>query len=79
MREMMAVGGGRPVPGVDGLSEGLVLLYTGHVAEARETAAARVRESDCASATAGSLTSAVPSSLSPTCGPVTMTRRSMRR
>jgi DNA-binding CsgD family transcriptional regulator len=45
MREMMAVGGGRPVPGVDGLSEGLVLLCTGRVAEARETAAARVRES----------------------------------
>ena len=43
MREIMAVGGARPVPGVDGLSEGLVLLYTGRVAEARETAAARVR------------------------------------
>jgi DNA-binding CsgD family transcriptional regulator len=44
MREIMAVGGMGPVPGVDGLSEGLVLLYTGRVAEAREAASARVRE-----------------------------------
>ncbi len=45
MREMMAVGGSRPAPGVDALSEGLVLLYTGRVAEAREAAAARMQES----------------------------------
>jgi DNA-binding CsgD family transcriptional regulator len=44
MREIMAVGGTGPVPGVDGLSEGLALLYTGHVTEAKEAAAARVRE-----------------------------------
>lgn len=45
MREMMAVGGSRPVPGIEALSEGLVLLYTGRVAEAREAAAARMQES----------------------------------
>jgi DNA-binding CsgD family transcriptional regulator/predicted negative regulator of RcsB-dependent stress response len=44
MREIMAVGGTRPVPGVDSLSEGLVLLYTGRVAEAKQAAAARMRE-----------------------------------
>jgi DNA-binding CsgD family transcriptional regulator len=43
MREMIGVGASRPVPGVDGLSEGLVLLYTGRVAEAREAAEARIR------------------------------------
>ncbi|HUA42037.1 MAG TPA: LuxR C-terminal-related transcriptional regulator [Streptosporangiaceae bacterium] len=45
MQEIIAVGGTRPVPGVDGLSEGLVLLYTGRVAEAREAASARIQES----------------------------------
>ncbi len=45
MREIMAVGGNRPVAGVDGLSEGLVLLYTGRVAEARQAAEARIQES----------------------------------
>ena len=48
MREIMAVGGNRPVPGVDGLSEGLVLLYTGRVAEARAAAEARIHTSTAA-------------------------------
>jgi DNA-binding CsgD family transcriptional regulator len=44
MREIVAVSGSRPVPGVDGLSEGMLLLYTGRVAEAREAARTRIRE-----------------------------------
>jgi DNA-binding CsgD family transcriptional regulator len=48
MREIVAVGGNRPVPGVDGLSEGLVLLYSGRVTEAREAASARIQNSTAA-------------------------------
>lgn len=46
MRELMAASGSRPVVvGVDGFSEGLVLVYTGRVAEAKAAGVARIRES----------------------------------
>lgn len=44
MREIIAVGASRPSRGVEGLSEGLLLLYTGRVAEARDAAAAQIVE-----------------------------------
>ena len=45
MREILAAGGSRRVLGVDILSEGLVLVYTGRLAEARAFGTARMRES----------------------------------
>jgi DNA-binding CsgD family transcriptional regulator len=45
MRELMAASGGRPVLGIDGLSEGLVLAYTGRFAEAEAAGVAQIRES----------------------------------
>ena len=44
MRELMAASGSRRVVGVDGFSQGLVLLYTGRVAEAKEVGVAQIRE-----------------------------------
>ena len=44
MREIMAVGASGPSRGVEGLSEGLLLLYSGRVAEARAAASARIRD-----------------------------------
>jgi DNA-binding CsgD family transcriptional regulator len=44
-REIMAASGSHRVIGIDRLSEGLVLVYTGRVAEARAAGAAQIRES----------------------------------
>jgi DNA-binding CsgD family transcriptional regulator len=44
MREIIAVGAIRPSPGVEGLSEGLLLLFSGRVAEAKQDALARIQE-----------------------------------
>jgi DNA-binding CsgD family transcriptional regulator len=44
MREIIAVGASRPSRGVECLSEGLLLLFSGRVAEARETATAWIRD-----------------------------------
>ena len=44
MREMIAAGGNRRVLGIDSLSEGMVLVYTGRLAEARAFGAAQMRE-----------------------------------
>jgi DNA-binding CsgD family transcriptional regulator len=43
-REIMAASGSHPVIGIDGLSEGMVLVYTGRWAEARAAGAAQIRE-----------------------------------
>jgi len=44
MREIIAVGASPPSRGVEGLSEGLLLLYSGRVAEARQAATAWIRD-----------------------------------
>jgi DNA-binding CsgD family transcriptional regulator len=45
MRELMAASGSGRVLGIDGLSEGLVLVYSGHLAEAKAAGEAQIRES----------------------------------
>src|SRR5262249_54438853 len=45
MREIIAAGGSRRVLGVDILSEGMVLVYTGRLAEANAVGTAQLRES----------------------------------
>jgi DNA-binding CsgD family transcriptional regulator len=45
MREILAASRSATVVGVDSLSEGVALVYTGRIAEARSVAAARIRES----------------------------------
>jgi len=45
MREMLAYGGSRRVLGIDSLTEGMVLVYTGRLAEARAFGTAKMRES----------------------------------
>jgi DNA-binding CsgD family transcriptional regulator len=45
MRELMAASGSHPILGIDGFSEGLVLVYTGRVAEAKAAGLAQIRES----------------------------------
>jgi len=45
MREIMGPSGSRRVLGLDGLSEGVVLVYTGRLAEARAAGEAQMRES----------------------------------
>ena len=45
MREILACGGSRRVLGIDNLSEGLVLVYTGRLAEAKAAGIAKMRES----------------------------------
>ena len=44
MREIIAAGGSRRVLGIDILSEGMVLVYSGRLAEARAFGAAQMRE-----------------------------------
>jgi len=45
MREMIAAGGSRRVLGIDSLTEGMVLVYTGRLAEANAAGTAKMRES----------------------------------
>jgi DNA-binding CsgD family transcriptional regulator len=45
MREIIAAGGSRRILGVDSLSEGMVLVYTGRLAEARAVGNSHMRES----------------------------------
>jgi DNA-binding CsgD family transcriptional regulator len=45
MREILACGGSRRILGIDSLSEGLALVYSGRLAEARAFGAAQMRES----------------------------------
>ena len=45
MREIIAAGGSRRVLGIDNLSEGMVLVYSGRLAEAKVFGASQMRES----------------------------------
>src|SRR5262249_55649811 len=45
MRELMAASGSRPILGIDSLSEGLVLVYTGRLAAAKTAGVAQIRQS----------------------------------
>jgi DNA-binding CsgD family transcriptional regulator len=44
MREILACGGSRRVLGIDNLSEGMVLVYTGRLAEAKAAGTAKMQE-----------------------------------